>query len=69
MSVHNEYTGYTLKHLLLRHVYNLSLPMLSVTCSSLVTLRLPTADPAPASVTARVFPGEVYPHCTVWCLI
>ena len=27
-SVHNEYTGYTLKHLLLRHMYNLSLPML-----------------------------------------
>ena len=28
MSVHNEYTGYTLKHLLLRHMYNLSLPNL-----------------------------------------
>ena len=27
-SVHNEYTGYTLKHLLLRHMYNLSLPVL-----------------------------------------
>ena len=26
MSVHNEYTGYTLKHLLLRPMYNLSLP-------------------------------------------
>ena len=42
MSVHNEYAGYTLKHLLLRHMYNLSLPNLCVTCSSLVTLRLPT---------------------------
>ena len=29
MSVHNEYTGYTLKHLLLRHMYNLLLPNLS----------------------------------------
>ena len=28
MSVHNEYTGYTLKHLLLRHMYNLPLPVL-----------------------------------------
>ena len=27
-SVHNEYTGYTLKHLLLRHMYNLPLPVL-----------------------------------------
>ena len=25
MSVHNKYTGYTLKHLLLRHMYNLPL--------------------------------------------
>ena len=28
MSVHNKYTGYTLKHLLLRHLYNLPLPVL-----------------------------------------
>ena len=28
MSVHNEYTGYLLKHLLLRHMYNLLLPIL-----------------------------------------
>ena len=27
-SVHNEYTGYLLKHLLLRHMYNLPLPIL-----------------------------------------
>ena len=39
MSVHNEYTGYTLKHLLLRHMYNLSLPNLCATRSSPVTLR------------------------------
>ena len=31
MSVHNKYTGYTLKHLLLRHMYNLSLPDLGAT--------------------------------------
>ena len=30
MSVHNEYTGYTLKHLLLRHMYNL--PLLVLMC-------------------------------------
>ena len=28
---HNEYAGYTLKHLLLRHMYNLSLPKLRAT--------------------------------------
>ena len=28
---HNEYTGYTLKHLLLRHMYNLLLPKLCAT--------------------------------------
>ena len=42
MSVHNKYTGYTLKHLLLRHMYNLSLPNLCAMCSSLRALRLPT---------------------------
>ena len=30
-SVHNEYTGWSLKHLLLRHMYNLSLPNLRAT--------------------------------------
>ena len=54
MSVHNKYTLYTLKHLLLRHMYNLSLPNLCATCSSLVALRLPTVDPYSAEV-----PGEV----------
>ena len=33
---HNEYAGYTLKHLLLRYMYNLSLPKLRAT---------PLADP------------------------
>ena len=28
---HNKYAGYTLKHLLLRHMYNLSLPKLRAT--------------------------------------
>ena len=28
---HNEYAGYTLKHLLLRHMYNLPLPKLPAT--------------------------------------
>ena len=44
MSVHNEYTGYTLKHLLLRHMYNLLLLNLCATRSSLRALRLPTTD-------------------------
>ena len=61
MSVHNEYTGCTLKHLLLRHVYNLSLPNLCATCSSLATLRLPTVDPYSAEV-----PGGMRSH-TVLC--
>ena len=41
MSVHNEYTGYTLKHLLLRHMYNLSLPKL---CATLLVGPLSLAD-------------------------
>ena len=61
MSVHNEYTGYTLKHLLLRHMYNLLLLNLCATCSSLVTLRLPTVDPYSAEV-----PGKMCSH-TVLC--
>ena len=42
MPVHNEYTGYTLKHLLLRHMYNLPLPMLMCYMLKLYALRLPT---------------------------
>ena len=42
MSVHNEYTGYTLKHLLLRHMYNLPLLMLMCYVLKPYTLRLPT---------------------------
>ena len=42
MSVHNEYTGYTLKHLFLRHMYNL--PLLVLMCYVLKPYapRLPT---------------------------
>ena len=40
--VHNEYTGYTLKHLLLRHMYNLPLPMLMCYMLKPYALRLPT---------------------------
>ena len=61
MSVHNEYTEYTLKHLLLRHMYNLLLPNLCATCSSLVTLRLPTVDPYSTEAS-----GEMRSH-TVLC--
>ena len=42
MSVHNKYTGYTLKHLLLRHMYNLPLPMLMCYVLKPYALRLPT---------------------------
>ena len=53
MSVHNEYTGYTLKHLLLRHMYNLPLPVL--TCYAL----------EPRAATLRIWLS----HCTVRCFI
>ena len=42
-------------------MYNLSLPNLCATCSSLATLRLPTVDPYSAEV-----PGEMRSH-TVLC--
>ena len=41
-SVHNEYTGYTLKHLLLRHMYNLPLLMLMCYVLKPYALRLST---------------------------
>ena len=47
MSVHNEYTGYTLKHLLLRHMYNLSLPMLMCYVLKHYALRLPAGGCSP----------------------
>ena len=39
-SVHNEYTGYTLKHLFLRHMYNLPLPVLMCYALKPYALRL-----------------------------
>ena len=54
-SVHNEYTGYTLKHLLLRHMYNLRLPELCVTL---------LAGPLSLSANARLTS-----HCTLRCFI
>ena len=57
-SVHNEYTGYTLKHLLLRHMYNLSLPKL---CATLLV------DPL---LLALILERDwLASHCTVRCLI
>ena len=56
-SVHNEYTGYTLKHLLLRHMYNLSLPKL---CATLL------ADPL---LPTPILEHDWLSHCTVWRLI
>ena len=51
MCVHNKYTGYTLKHLLLRHLYNLPLPVLR--CYAL----------EPHAATA----AQIITLCTVLC--
>ena len=47
------------------HMYNLSLPNLCATCSSLATLRLPTVDPYSAEVPGKmrsytVLCGDLY---------
>ena len=65
MSVHNEYTGYTLKHLLLRPMYNLSLPKL---CATLLVDPLSLISASRLTTTTRVTP-RVTSHCTVRCLI
>ena len=54
-SVHNKYTGYSLKHLLLRHMYNLPLPMLKCYMLKPYALRLPTVD-----LYSAVGPGEMH---------
>ena len=71
MSVHNEYTGYTLKHLLLRHMYNLLLPNLCATRSSLVALRLPTVDPYSTEVPGKVCSRRVTggESLTLYCVV
>ena len=51
MSVHNEYTGYTLKHLLLRHMYNLPLPVLMCYALEPCALRLLTTTAATNALT------------------
>ena len=52
-------------------MYNLSLPNLCATCSSLVALRLPTVDPYSAEVpgevrSRRVTGGEFF---TLYCVM
>ena len=75
MSVHNEYTGYTLKHLLLRHMYNL--PLLILMCYVLkpYALRLPADGCSPIKCwrsnppNVCVCPVLTALHHTVRCLI
>ena len=71
-SVHNEYTGYTLKHLLLRHMYNFLLPMLMCYLLKPYALRLPTCWSAVLGPTDRRMRQRVcvcVSHCTVQCFI
>ena len=60
MSVTQQIRWIQLKHLLLRHMYNLSLPKL---CATLLV------DPVLANARKRVCSVQMHPHCTVWCLI
>ena len=66
MSVHNEYTGYTLKHLLLRLMYNLLLPVLLCYAPEPYALRLLTATAATLLLLCSVLSLS---HCTVRCFI
>ena len=71
MSVHNEYTGYTLKHLLLRHMYNLPLPVLMCYAFKPYALRLLTATATllllcsvlPLCCSRTVLCGALYTAC------
>ena len=59
MSVtHNKYAGYTLKHLLLRHMYNLPLP------NYMLPYWLISLESVPEWAPNR----ECTPYCTVWWL-
>ena len=60
-SVHNEYTWYTLKHLLLRHMYNLPLPVLLCYAQALCSETSCCYDCASKSASEWVCP------CTVLC--
>ena len=60
-SVHNKYTGYLLKHLLLRHMDNLPLPVLMCYALKPYALRLPTATADGLLMLLS--------HCTVRCFI
>ena len=52
-------------------MYNLSLPNLCATCSSLVTLRLPTVDPHSAEVPDGMHPWRVTGRefFTLYCVV
>ena len=52
--LHNEYAGYTLKHLLLRHMYNLLLPKL---CATLL------------AAGAQLFSTAVTPILLLYCTV
>ena len=57
MSVHNKYTGYTLKHLLLRHLYNLPLPVLM--CYALKPCAATTGNNVPSMILLIMCPHTV----------
>ena len=61
MSVHNEYTGYTLKHLLLRHMYNLSLLNLCADYCRMHTQSITGSTSVDCLSVTAVIPL----HCTV----
>ena len=72
MSVHNEYTGYILKHLLLRHTYNLPLPILMCYAQALcseTSYCYCYSDVHPVTVcvcvclSRTVLCGALYPAC------
>ena len=61
--LHNEYTGYTLKHLFLRHMYKLPLPMLTCYVLKPYALRLPTGGFSPGQVLTLATPLS---QCVCW---
>ena len=61
-SVHNEYTGYTLKHLLLRHMYNLPLPNLCANYCRMCTWCNMFKLPPRATLMQSIFSSTKLPH-------